>query len=148
MSCSVAAQLTWQLTSKPCLCTPQELLTALELAEWETLARRRVAHFGHRFSYEVCNYQQLLRSCFNTCQLVEPQRTRPPPHGAPQIRGVDRGASVPQFPAVITEVVQRIQQVPHVGQQVDQLTVNEYEAGVGLAPHVDTHSAFEGTTHL
>ena len=26
----------------------------------------------------------------------------------------------------------------------DQLTVNEYPPGVGLAPHVDTHSAFTG----
>ena len=27
----------------------------------------------------------------------------------------------------------------------DQLTVNEYAAGVGLAPHIDTHSAFGPT---
>lgn len=27
---------------------------------------------------------------------------------------------------------------------LDQMTVNEYPAGVGLAPHVDTHSAFAG----
>lgn len=26
----------------------------------------------------------------------------------------------------------------------DQLTVNEYEPGVGLSAHVDTHSAFTG----
>lgn len=28
--------------------------------------------------------------------------------------------------------------------QVDQLTVNEYQPGVGLSPHVDAHSAFTG----
>ena len=28
--------------------------------------------------------------------------------------------------------------------QIDQLTVNEYTPGVGLAPHIDTHSAFTG----
>lgn len=28
--------------------------------------------------------------------------------------------------------------------QIDQLTVNQYPAGVGLAPHVDAHSAFTG----
>ncbi|GLT91357.1 hypothetical protein SLE2022_092480 [Rubroshorea leprosula] len=27
---------------------------------------------------------------------------------------------------------------------LDQLTVNEYPPGVGLSPHIDTHSAFEG----
>jgi alkylated DNA repair protein alkB family protein 8 len=24
------------------------------------------------------------------------------------------------------------------------VTVNDYEAGVGLSPHIDTHSAFDG----
>lgn len=28
--------------------------------------------------------------------------------------------------------------------QIDQLTVNEYQPGVGLSPHVDAHSAFTG----
>ncbi len=28
--------------------------------------------------------------------------------------------------------------------QIDQLTVNEYGCGVGLSPHIDTHSAFTG----
>jgi alkylated DNA repair protein alkB homolog 8 len=28
--------------------------------------------------------------------------------------------------------------------QLDQLTVNKYPAGIGLAPHVDAHSAFSG----
>ena len=28
--------------------------------------------------------------------------------------------------------------------QIDQLTVNRYEAGVGLSPHVDTHFGFTG----
>ena len=31
-----------------------------------------------------------------------------------------------------------------LGSPFDQLTVNEYEAGVGLSAHVDTHSAFSG----
>jgi alkylated DNA repair protein alkB homolog 8 len=29
-------------------------------------------------------------------------------------------------------------------ERLDQLTVNEYGAGVGLSPHIDTHSAFTG----
>lgn len=28
--------------------------------------------------------------------------------------------------------------------RLDQLTVNEYGIGVGLSPHIDTHSAFTG----
>ncbi|KAI3709189.1 hypothetical protein L2E82_38948 [Cichorium intybus] len=30
---------------------------------------------------------------------------------------------------------------------LDQLTVNEYPAGVGLSPHIDTHLAFEGSIY-
>jgi alkylated DNA repair protein alkB family protein 8 len=33
------------------------------------------------------------------------------------------------------------------GRHIDQVTVNEYTCGVGLAPHIDTHSAFEGAIH-
>lgn len=33
---------------------------------------------------------------------------------------------------------------PCIVMQVDQCTVNEYPAGVGLSPHIDTHSAFSG----
>lgn len=31
----------------------QALLDAMAEGPWETLARRRVQHFGHRFEYEV-----------------------------------------------------------------------------------------------
>ena len=41
---------------------------------------------------------------------------------------------------------QRMEALPSVAPQgpLDQLTVNEYAPGVGLAAHVDTHSAFTG----
>lgn len=34
--------------------------------------------------------------------------------------------------------------VAHAWLQIDQLTVNEYTPGVGISPHIDTHSAFTG----
>ena len=34
------------------------------------------------------------------------------------------------------------------GQHYDQVTVNDYPPGVGLAPHIDTHSAFAGRSPL
>jgi alkylated DNA repair protein alkB family protein 8 len=37
-------------------------------------------------------------------------------------------------------VLQELPEVP----VIDQLTVNEYTPGVGIAPHVDTHSSFTG----
>ncbi|CAL8350751.1 unnamed protein product [Lota lota] len=33
----------------------------------------------------------------------------------------------------------------HIGAMPDQLTVNQYQPGKGIPPHVDTHSAFEDT---
>eukprot|EP01080_Neovahlkampfia_damariscottae_P008247 gene8247-71_t len=32
--------------------------------------------------------------------------------------------------------------------RVDQLTINEYEPGIGIKPHIDTHSAFEDGLHI
>ncbi|KAA6429599.1 MAG: tRNA methyltransferase 9 [Trebouxia sp. A1-2] len=76
----------------------QALLNCAEEGQWETLARRRVCHFGYSKA----------------------------PNGVHQ--GVALVADVPCW----------------LWLQVDQCTVNEYSAGVGLSPHIDTHSAFTG----
>lgn len=41
-------------------------------------------------------------------------------------------------------VILLLQALPHVP-VIDQLTVNEYTPGVGIAPHVDAHSSFTGS---
>lgn len=47
----------------------------------------------------------------------------------------------PQLPEFCRDVARRIsERSPH---PVDQLTVNEYQPGVGIASHCDAHSAFE-----
>jgi len=51
--------------------------------------------------------------------------------------------SVAELPAFCAHVVHRIQDKGLLTHQVDQLTVNEYQPGVGIAFHVDAHSAFE-----
>jgi alkylated DNA repair protein alkB family protein 8 len=56
-------------------------------------------------------------------------------------RAVDRGRSAAALPAAMRPVLARV--LAAAGMPVaDQLTVNEYAAGVGLLAHVDTHSAF------
>ncbi|KAK9806712.1 hypothetical protein WJX72_000289 [[Myrmecia] bisecta] len=94
--------------------TPEEeaqLLAAVEEGPWETLARRRVQHYGFKFAYKL--------------------------------RNVDRSQPGQPFPTSVQPIAARMQQL--AGMPVlDQLTVNEYPAGVGLSPHVDTHSAFTG----
>jgi alkylated DNA repair protein alkB family protein 8 len=54
---------------------------------------------------------------------------------------VDPAAPADPFPEELLPLVERLQALPGVG-PLDQLTVNEYPPGVGLSPHVDTHSAF------
>lgn len=64
-----------------------------------------------------------------------------------QDRNVNQDDAVPAIPAAAARVIERMRDLPELP-EIDQLTVNEYPAGVGLAPHIDTHSAFSGTSKL
>lgn len=63
-----------------------------------------------------------------------------------QTRNVDRENPMKDFPDLVKSVALRIQAAGDVP-ALDQLTVNDYPPGVGLAPHIDTHSAFTGMRH-
>lgn len=62
-------------------------------------------------------------------------------------RNVDSKQFLGELPAFVSIVLEKIASFPGVKNcttgLVDQLTVNEYPCGVGLSPHIDTHSAFE-----
>ncbi|XP_071478397.1 tRNA (carboxymethyluridine(34)-5-O)-methyltransferase ALKBH8-like [Diadema antillarum] len=47
------------------------------------------------------------------------------------------------MPALYSRVIDRIMETGHVKVGLDQLTINQYQPGQGIPPHVDTHSAFE-----
>ncbi|XP_077467622.1 tRNA (carboxymethyluridine(34)-5-O)-methyltransferase alkbh8 isoform X2 [Stigmatopora argus] len=49
------------------------------------------------------------------------------------------------LPEKCQPVLQRCMENGHLTTMPDQLTVNQYESGQGIPPHVDTHSAFEDT---
>lgn len=93
----------------------EELLAAVDARLWNSLAKRRVQHYGFEFFYQTRN--------------VDPKRHM---------------GSLPSF---VSPIVERISTCPDLDDaaniQLDQLTVNEYPPGVGLSPHIDTHSAFE-----
>ncbi|PRW57369.1 alkylated DNA repair alkB-like protein 8 [Chlorella sorokiniana] len=55
----------------------------------------------------------------------------------------DVGAPQQPIPPAARRIADRIQQLPGAV-AIDQLTVNEYGPGVGIAPHVETHAAFTG----
>ncbi|KAJ7546816.1 hypothetical protein O6H91_08G055800 [Diphasiastrum complanatum] len=97
----------------------KELLAAVDERPWQTLAKRKVQHYGYEFLYKV--------------------------------RNVDLTKKLGELPTFVDHVVERMSALPEVANSTekslpfDQLTVNEYPRGVGLSPHIDTHSAFEGS---
>ena len=88
-------------------------------AGWQTLARRRVKHFGHRFDY-------------STRAVGEGES--PPPLPLFLARLASRFASLPACAEALAD--------EGVTSGFDQVTANEYQPGAGIAPHVDTHSSF------
>ncbi|KAH9293571.1 hypothetical protein KI387_041226, partial [Taxus chinensis] len=94
-----------------------ELLAAVDERPWQGLLKRRVQHYGYEFMYKT--------------------------------RNVDTEQYLGQLPLFLSDLLNRISSLPEVNQAenslpLDQLTVNEYPPGVGLSPHIDTHSAFYG----
>ncbi|KAM9853847.1 tRNA (carboxymethyluridine(34)-5-O)-methyltransferase alkbh8 [Aulostomus maculatus] len=59
---------------------------------------------------------------------------------------VDKDKPLPTgIPVECRPVLERCVKNGHINTVPDQLTVNQYESGQGIPPHVDTHSAFEDT---
>ncbi|BBN10798.1 alkylated DNA repair protein alkB homolog 8 [Marchantia polymorpha subsp. ruderalis] len=97
----------------------KRLLAAVDQLPWQVLAKRRVQHFGYEFLYKS--------------------------------RNVDLSQRLGVLPPFVDAVVERLSALPELTSSeerslpLDQLTVNEYPRGIGLSPHIDTHSAFEGS---
>jgi len=89
------------------------LLRAIDADAWDTTIHRRTQHYGTRFDYSTKSY--------NT------------QGGAP---------GLPAWLHTLGERLVRCGALPW-RQGADQVTVNEYFPGMGIASHVDTHSAFE-----
>nr|XP_048320346.1 alkylated DNA repair protein ALKBH8 homolog isoform X1 [Ziziphus jujuba var. spinosa] len=94
----------------------KDLLAAVDERPWKNLSKRRVQHYGYEFCYET--------------------------------RNVDSKQHLGELPSFVSPVLEKISMFPSLGDAankvLNQLTVNEYPPGVGLSPHIDTHSAFEG----
>ncbi|MFQ6658526.1 hypothetical protein Gotur_027755, partial [Gossypium turneri] len=92
----------------------EQLLQAVDTGSWISLSKRRVQHYGYKFCYDT--------------------------------RNVDTKQHLGALPSFVSFILERISLSPDIPEKLDldQLTVNEYPPGVGLSPHIDTHSAFEG----
>ncbi|XP_065050168.1 alkylated DNA repair protein ALKBH8 homolog [Musa acuminata AAA Group] len=93
----------------------KRLLAEVDNRQWRSLSKRRVQHYGYEFLYET--------------------------------RNVDSKHFLGELPSFVSNILQKILSFPGLGRdqnkEMDQLTVNEYPCGVGLSPHIDTHSAFD-----
>ncbi|KAL4592973.1 hypothetical protein LXL04_005982 [Taraxacum kok-saghyz] len=102
--------------------SPQEeeqLLAAVDVRPWHSLAKRRVQHYGYEFRYDIRN-----------------------------VNTQHRLGELPSFVACILDKIPEFKKLNEAADlSLDQLTVNEYPRGVGLSPHIDTHSAFEGSIY-
>ncbi|XP_072040234.1 tRNA (carboxymethyluridine(34)-5-O)-methyltransferase ALKBH8-like [Amphiura filiformis] len=57
---------------------------------------------------------------------------------------IDKDNPMPDgMPALFGQVIDDIMATGHVQCRPDQLTINQYQPGQGIPPHIDTHSAFE-----
>lgn len=56
---------------------------------------------------------------------------------------IAEGTQTPEFPGFCAIILERLCNLKALPHQVNQLTVNEYQPGVGIAFHTDAHSAFE-----
>ncbi|XP_061359881.1 alkylated DNA repair protein ALKBH8 homolog isoform X2 [Gastrolobium bilobum] len=93
----------------------EALLQAVDCRPWNSLSKRRVQHYGYEFRYDTRNVNT--RHCLG---------------------------ELPSFVSPILERISSCSTFKNAENVVlDQLTVNEYPPGVGLSPHIDTHSAFE-----
>eukprot|EP01089_Gocevia_fonbrunei_P020808 TRINITY_DN7829_c0_g4_i1.p1 TRINITY_DN7829_c0_g4~~TRINITY_DN7829_c0_g4_i1.p1 ORF type:complete len:507 (+),score=67.14 TRINITY_DN7829_c0_g4_i1:300-1820(+) len=95
------------------------LINHINSHEWHNLSKRQVQHYGYEFDYTTRN--------------VNPSKPLGP---------------LPEFTHSLltkfSEIIKKIPSLSHLeSSNVDQLTINCYEPGQGIPPHVDTHSAFE-----
>nr|XP_028582029.1 alkylated DNA repair protein alkB homolog 8 isoform X2 [Podarcis muralis] len=57
---------------------------------------------------------------------------------------VDRDRPLPGgLPDICNKLLAKWLKMGHIKEKPDQLTINQYEPGQGIPPHIDTHSAFE-----
>eukprot|EP00899_Mesostigma_viride_P012474 jgi/Mesvir1/21227/Mv06663-RA.1 len=143
--------------------TPQEeqaLLDFVDAHEWVHLAKRRVQHHGFAFDYQTRNVDPgkpipgglptPFRQLADRIQHVAEVRMRDGADCAardgmwPLGRASEGGASPLAGQGDGGRENGVCDAAAGEGVILDQVTVNEYLCGVGLAPHVDTHSAFRG----
>ena len=81
------------------------------------LKNRKVLHFGYEFSYKD-----------NSIESTQ-----------------DLNSNVQPFPGIFEEILSKSMEMGLILERPDQCTVNRYEPGQGIPPHIDTHSCCTDT---
>lgn len=98
--------------------TEANILNFLDAQPWDSSIKRRTQHYGHRFSYLSKSVAQDAGSPMPPCILAV----------------IDHICAIrPPIAPWCADITPR---------DLLQVTINEYQPGVGIASHVDTHSAF------
>eukprot|EP01117_Protostelium_nocturnum_P014467 TRINITY_DN5504_c2_g1_i1.p1 TRINITY_DN5504_c2_g1~~TRINITY_DN5504_c2_g1_i1.p1 ORF type:complete len:658 (-),score=227.09 TRINITY_DN5504_c2_g1_i1:30-2003(-) len=120
----------------------KKLVQELESLPWSTKIGRRVQHYGFEFNYKTKHVDGPEDSKIPAIpDFLKEIIDRMSKLGNPLVKSnlqSNRSNSIFQFSQAESESEAKILQNP-----IDQVTVNEYLPGQGIAPHIDTHSAFE-----
>nr|CCA16369.1 alkylated DNA repair protein alkB 8 putative [Albugo laibachii Nc14] len=114
----------------------QELVAFLDgndKSRWkDTIRARQVQHYGYEFNYDTrrCDEEMPLDSCLPPILRTLAEKI---PLSIPMDQAAEMGMI--KFGDDSEE---------HLPVPFDQVTANEYLPGQGIAPHIDTHSAFTG----
>jgi alkylated DNA repair protein alkB family protein 8 len=109
------------------------LISSIDGQTWSaSVNRRRVQHYGHRFNYRTRSVDLDSALPIPDCLAPVLERVGRLEEYSARSDGASSRACVQN-----AQIGRSLLRVP------DQVTVNEYPPGAGIAPHVDTHSAFE-----
>ncbi len=141
-------------------------INALPQSAWKMLALRRVRHEGLAFNYrknqiqeggQVCDFSPVYQPVLDRLKAsiaceVQPTSHQLQPDSSSVLYTVLVSALPMASPAVMKAafgfldlVIEQSQNLEKVPFTPDQLTINCYEPGSGIPPHVDSHSAFSNT---
>lgn len=102
--------------------TQEEILIKFvdeNISKTDSMKHRRVLHYGYEFRYDINNVD----------------KNNPSRENIPQECNFIYEKLLKSLPTNCESYIRNF--------QADQLTINDYQSGQGIPPHIDTHSAFE-----
>lgn len=117
------------------------IVKALDQRDWIKMLQRRVQHFGYEFVYGANNVDKTkkISDMPDFLQFLLPRVNE-------YLKNFALTENLAQYKPYTSGQAEKTAfdaYVDESGFTFDQLTVNDYQPGQGIPPHVDTHSPFE-----